>query len=428
MVLEGRQEALQAYFGADYDACIAILRPQRGAERDLLLARTYLRMRHHAESEAVLRGSSAEGRSTWAALMGAARARQGDIAEAATLLERALSTACNDAELAEARYQQALLGWMDRRNDDARAILAAGHFGAQSALAEELRGHLATEAEDYAAAVRHFEAASMLAGGDLMVECNGLRNASNYAREMYMPVVMDGVMRRMERIAWTPYLEGNRFHITRAAAWFAAIQGSYDRAVRDFNAATHFNVTEPWRIYALCDRAYLSLVLGEPVNGWAMAEEALAAADGLDWESFREGEQVALLYLANLFTAQLPEEAEKCWRRYTAYSGHEALLGGWSREPHIQAWEAFTAGLLASGARNDASAAAHLNRAFSTYQRIGYRWRAVLTLLALRGVGVRRPGYDEYVEATLQRFPNSWLRDLAEREFHTSGLPLVAAA
>lgn len=423
---EERSRALEAYLRTDYDACLDILRSERGADRDLLLARAYIRMGRPGEAEQLLRESSAHGRATSYVLMGLARARQEDLAGGLALVEEGLARAEDRFERAEALHKKALIVWMQGRNDDAAAILKDNDFNWQSHLAEELRGQLAAERYDYSTAAAHYERAATLAAaaGDLNIVGSSLRNASLYARERYMPAVMENIARTMSHVTWTPYLEISRYYIARAAAWFTAINGEYIDAMRQLRAVETFNVSEPWRAYALCDLAYLSLALGEEINGWAMAEDALEAAEKVDFSTFNAGEHTLYLYLANLFAVRRPADAQRCFERYSAIRP-DASMNAWSRAPHQHAWEAFTAGLLE---RDPQRAIEHLHQAFSIYRRIGYDWRAALTLLALRDRGVVRAGYDEYVATVLQRYPNSWLRDLAEREFKKTRLPLVAAA
>jgi hypothetical protein len=426
MADQERSQALEAYLRTDYDACLDLLRGERGAERDLLLARTYIRMGRAKDAEELLKASSASQRSTWFVLMGLARAAQDDPAGGEVFVDEGLARARDRFERAEALHKKALLCWMQGKNDEAAAILKESDFNWQSHLAEELRGQLAAERYDYADAAAHYERAATLAASasDLNIVGSALRNASLYARERYMPAVMENIARTMCHIAWTPYLEISRYYIERAAAWFTAINGDYIDAMRQLRAVGGLNVSEPWRAYALCDRAYLSLVLGEEINGWAMAEDALEASERIDFGKFNAGEHTLYLYLANLFAARRPADAQRCFERYSAIKP-DASMNAWSRAPHQHAWEAFTAGLLEPDARR---AVEHLHQAFSIYRRIGYDWRAALTLLALRDRGVVRSGYDDYVASVLQRYPNSWLRDLAEREFKKTPLPLVAAA
>jgi hypothetical protein len=422
-----RDAALVAYQAADYGLCVELLKGRRGADHDLLLAKAYLRLRSNAEAEGALKDSAARGRPIWFSLMAAARGRQGDLEGAHSLIDEALSSAKTPDETAYALYQRALLYWLERRVDEAESILSSTDFAGSLHHAEELRAWIASERGDYVGAMRAFARAAALAREDLAVEVTGLTNAALHAREMYEPAVMEAVLRRAAEIQWTPHLSEHRFQITRYAAWLNAIEGDFRQAMRRMYEAASLEISPAWRTYALCDRAYLSLVLGEEVNGWAAASEALAWAESVAWESCQSGEHAVLLYLAGLVAARHPREARRCRERYEGVKPSDALRSTWVREPHMHALEEFTDGLLAAAAHDNTAAAANFHRAFSTYQRIGYRWRAVLTLLALRDVGVSRPGYDEYVEATLQRFPNSWLRDLAERELRKS-LPLVAAA
>jgi tetratricopeptide (TPR) repeat protein len=424
----GLREAREAFLRADFDECVRILRHKRGAARDFLLARAYLRMRKNAEAERVLRSSRAQGESMWFSLLAAAVARQGG-KSAKGLLREALRSARDDEERAEAHYQRAVLYWMDREGDKADELLERIATPSYLGRREELRGIINANRGDYIGALMHLEQAAALAGGDAMLECSALRNASIYARETYMPAVMASVLRRVESIRRTPYIEVNLYHITRAAGWFAAVDGDYAQAMRRFRSLLSFDVDVPWKIFALCDRAYLSLALGEELNGWAIAEEALDLSMDVAWGSYKVGEHTALLYLADIFAVARPLEAQRCWRSYKSMPNADPFLGAFSREPHVEAWEEYTAGLLDKGAGNAASASAHFNRAFSIYRRLGFEWRAVLTLIAQRDVAPDDGRYDQYIETVLRRFPNSWLRRVADHERRRRGpVPVTTIA
>ncbi len=424
----GLWSAREAFLRADYDTCAALLAARRGIERDYLLARCYIRMDRFADAERVLGASRGKDRSTWASLLAHSHFRRGDVAGARPLLDLADARATNDAERDEARFLRAFLEWIDLRREESATLLSTGTFGPFEGNAESLRGWLSIAKGDYAGALGQFENAIKLFGSDLFLECNALRTASNFAREMYMPAVMSRVLHRVSRIEWTPYLEVPRFHIMRSAAWFRAIDGEYGDAMRHFHELAALNVSDPWRLYTYCDRAYFSLVLGEEINGWATAEEALALANRIDWEAYSGGEIVVLLYVANLFALRRPIDAQRCWKLYSALSPTDpSIRAAMSAEPSVDAWEQYTAGLLEKGAGNPAAAAAHFNRAYSIYRRIGFEWRAVLTLLAQRDVAPDDGNYDEYIEAVLRRFPNSWLRRLADHERRRRG-PVVVSS
>ncbi|MGH7737423.1 MAG: hypothetical protein ACREMP_06100 [Candidatus Tyrphobacter sp.] len=308
------------------------------------------------------------------------------------------------------------------RRDLAASILDEGDFGALSGGAESLRGWLAIAKGDYAAALTHLEAAAKLFGSDVYAECNVLRTAANLAREMYMPSVMARVMHRVSRIEWTPYLQVPRFHIMRSAAWFRAMEGDYGGAMRMLGEIASLDIPDHWRLYTFCDRAYFSFVLGEDVNGWVTAEEAMALADRVEWDRCTGGEIVGLLYIVNLFALKRPLDAQRYWKLYEALTPSDPQIrAAMSAEPSVDAWEAYTAGLLEKGLGNTAAAAANFNRAYSLYRKIRFEWRAVLTLLAQRDITPDDASYDEYVESVLRRFPNSWLRRIAEHERRRRG-------
>ncbi|HEY9085748.1 MAG TPA: hypothetical protein VIN40_07420 [Candidatus Tyrphobacter sp.] len=416
-------DAYDAFQRADYDACVALLQGRRSSERDQLLARAYIRMKRLGDAERLLRSTAGRRRSTTLALLGGTLARQGRDAESQAYLEQAIATATNPDERAEARYTQALSHWIFGRTDEAAAILAEGDFASSSHVAESLRGFIAFRRGDYMESVRFFERAALQSGGDLMEECSSLRAASVLSREMRISSLMARVLRRMSQIEWTPHLELSRFHITRAAAWFTAIEGDYALALRQFSEASSFGVSEAFRASAMCDRAYLSLLLGEPLNGWALADEALGMASRIDWDACTDDGRMALLYLANLHAERRPIDAQRCWKRYTSLAPTEPLLI-WPTEPHIAAWEAFTAASLEKSAGNHHAATEHFSRAYAIYRRIGFEWRAVLTLLARGNLNATE---SEYVESTLKRYPNSWLRHVAENEAQSQRPSLALA-
>jgi tetratricopeptide (TPR) repeat protein len=427
--MDGQPEALTLYLAADYDACIEVLQGERGVERDLLLARTYLRTNRVSDAEAVLADSPARGKSLWCSLMGASQARLGEPAKARELFDEASDLAQTPEECAEARYQRALFHWIRQEYEKAEGILDAGDFGGVSGRAAALRAHLWALRGDYERAMLMFEQSAVQSGDDRLIECDALWNAALYARELYEPGMMRSVLQRARDVTWTPHLKLHRYHITRNAGWLSAIEGEYIAAMRAFSSAASLHVDHPWPIFALADRAYFSLLMGETVNGWATAEEALSLARSVDWAKVTLDEHVVLLYLAGIFAYRSPHDARLCREQYASVAApRDAMRSTWHRTLSIRAWEAFTDGLLASSMGEVPRAAREFTKAFSMYRRIGFGWRAVLTLLAMREIGVSRPGYDEYVRATLQRFPNSWLKDLAEREFRKSAVPLVAAA
>ncbi len=360
--------------------------------------------------------------------MGATIGRQGDTASATALIESALANARTKEERGDARYQRALLHWMLHEIDAASAVLEGEDFGANAAVAEELRAWVAVERSDYAEAIRRFEQAAILGGADVMVVTQSLANAAIYAREMYMPAVMSSVLHRVESIARTPYLELNLYQITRAAAWFAAIDGDFARAMQQFSALDSFRVDRAWHLYAICDRAYLSLALGEDVNGWSYADQALALTNELFWETAKGSERFALLYLANIFALHRPLHAQHCWRLYKSTPEPGLFSAPFKHEPHIEAWEHLTAGLLEKGLGNAPAAAGHFNRAYSIYRRIGFEWRAVLTLVAQRDIIPDDRTYDEYIDTVLRRFPNSWLGLIVDRERRHARAPVTSIA
>ncbi len=418
-------DAYDAYQRADLDACVALLQGRRSIERDQLLARAFIRMKRLTDAERVLTSSAGRRRSTTLALLGGTLARQGRDADAQPYLEQALATARTPNERAEARYTQALAHWLSRRTDEAAKILGEGDFASSGNVAESLRGFIAFRRGDYSEAVRCFERATLQSGDDLMEECSSLRAASVLSREMRVSSLMERVQRRMSQIEWTPHLELSRFHITRAAAWFTAIEGNYTQALRQFDEAASFGVSDAFRASAICDRAYLSLVLGEPLNGWALADEALDMASHIDWDASTDDGRMALLYLANLHAERRPFDAQRCWKRYASLAPTAPLLI-WPTEPHIVAWEAFTAGSLEKCSGNHRVAMEHFTRAYAIYRRIGFEWRAVLTLLARGNLNATE---SEYVESTLNRYPNSWLRHVAQNEAaqQTPSLALAVA-
>lgn len=420
--VSGLRSEREAFLRADYDTCAGLLSARRGIERDLLLARTYIRMNRLDDAERVLGASRGQGRSMWASLKAQLLIRRGETAAAGQFLDRALEAAPSDQERCEAQYLRALLEWTAMRRDNAQHILDTEQFGSFAGNAESLRGWLSIAKGDYASALNSLESAVKLFGSDIFLECNALRTASNLAREMYMPAVMARVLHRVQRIQWTPYLQVPRFYIMRSAAWFRAIDGEYGEAMRQFHELAALNIADPWRLYTYCDRAYFSFVLGEDINGWATAEEALALADRIDWESCTGGEIVALLYVVNLFAIRRPLDAQRYWKLYKALTPKDPQTrAAMSAEPSVEAWEEYTGGLLEKGAGNATTAAAHFNRAYSIYRRIGFEWRAVLTLLAQRDIAPDDRTYEEYIETVLRRFPNSWLRRLADHERRRRG-------
>lgn len=95
-------------------------------------------------------------------------------------------------------------------------------------------------------------------------------------------------------------------------------------------------------------------------------------------------------------------------------------------DDRLRALENYTIGVVARASGDSQVAHELLRSAFSTWNRIGYRWRAVLAALEIYRI-TRHEYIMEYVRHPLSQFPNSWFAGRVHNERKLFEDPRIAS-
>jgi len=195
------------------------------------------------------------------------------------------------------------------------------------------------------------------------------------------------ICRRVDLLRWSGDIATVHFTAVEAAGWCAALRGDLVTAFERFRVATDVSTTVPERIIVSLDRALLARESGFA----AMAIEELRYAARLsrtfDWADAAGDHRRTLLDLAQISAPLDTAEARAAINRYSRVCRSTDVRFASRREARVQAEEDYTHGLvLRAEGRLDASAE-RLRAAFSTWQQIGYAWRAARAALELAELG-----------------------------------------
>lgn len=402
-----------AYDAADFDSCIFVLESERRTpEQDELLARALLRGQQYAEAEQVLLRSTEQQNALRFVLLAEARARQSDFRSARVYLEKAESISRTPLERHEVATQHALLAWM---LGDMNGVTSSLTGCEETPRVHELLGWVAINCESYYEALNHFDSAMILADNDAYSRARAMHTASALGRELYVPEIMARVESYYDTITWTPYIEMQRMHICRALGWFAGAQGRSRDMLGWMRAADDGVVSDAWAVTLRADRATLSLLLGERENAWDHCERALEMAKNVAWDKTCGEERFGLLYVASLVADNNTLDARRLVKTYLQLPPTAPSLT-WSTDPRVAALEKFTDGVIQRAERHEAPAIAAFDQAFEIYKRVGYHWRAIMTLLARGWTTEEHADCVHYLSWALQKYPNSLLREYVEHQ------------
>jgi DNA-binding CsgD family transcriptional regulator/tetratricopeptide (TPR) repeat protein len=227
------------------------------------------------------------------------------------------------------------------------------------------------------------------------------------AREFFIPGAATEIERQLDGVPWPEDFAPNRFQTLKALAWSKALQGDYFSAFRLLKSASSIVPSEPWRVVAACDRAYLAQSFGE--NRWSRVEleDAEDLARTVDWVATRGEERVGLLLLAELVSGFDAPRAASYLGRYRElnqiasplYHGRDARLG---------AFADYSAGVVDLALGKQRQGLNNMQKALAIFERYGYDFRAARCLAAaweVRG----DPDLRERALAKLRDFGQSWL-------------------
>lgn len=434
------EEAVLSFDGARFHDCLTDLHGNAAGPARILRARALLRLNLPGDVLEALGALPAGETFTHAqsAEIGIVRAAASMRVASYTRAHQSLANAwvhvvsAGDVAIeAEFAYYEALLAWLEGRFEEAVASALAidalavpdeawlrpsatylVSLAATKARALELRafdaGRVGKLADQMRLLRRGLAVLRDDAYPDRFVEVGLLRNLAIVVRETGSLADAEAIAKRVDDLAWTPELGEQRYHIVRALGWCRALAGDHVGALRRFREAARLASAPAWQLFAVVDRAYLSIELGQHI----CAEEEIAHARDLslaiDWEKTAGEEASALLLLAQLVAGRDPAEAERLLERYRAARAHGSALAFGALDPRVKASESYARGHVAL-ARGDAVAARRLFiEAFATWHQIGSKWRAALAASDLdRLCGDVR--YARYAEREIAKRPTSWL-------------------
>lgn len=212
--------------------------------------------------------------------------------------------------------------------------------------------------------------------------------------------------------AWTDDISRVKFTTLEALGWCSALHGDTVDALRLFRSAAEAASTVPERVLIAVDRALLARESGSRAFALEEVEHALKLSDGFDWNGAAGDYRTALLSLAQVSAPIAPARAREALDRYTRIRSAMDASFAARLEERVRAEEAYTAGIVLRAEGRLSASAERLTFAFSTWERIGYEWRAgraALELAELNAGDVFRLA----VARELSRRPESYFADRA---------------
>jgi DNA-binding CsgD family transcriptional regulator len=360
-------------------------------------------------------------RSSALTLLGCAHARVGDFRSAQMKFDQAAAglAGAGPAEEQvrfELAYHRAAALWMQRKIAEAEVELApvlAARTPAPRVEALVLQGALHAAREKYEAQ------AGVLLEALRTVTADQSPSVYNWAhvtaqlaslgRELPNQSIRNAAFENVERIPWTDDLSGLRFRTLKAIGWRRALEGDYFNAFRFLKNAAACAPTDPWRVMAGCDRAYLAANLGEP--RWAEQElgDAADLAERVEWRAVDGDERFALLLLAELHAPRDGALAMSYVARYQEIGDRFSAVLSSNGDRRVQAMVAYSLACVREhlGERTEAEEA--YLEAHEIYDAIGYEWRAARAALGLARVAEDRPRWRKIARQHLKSYPSSWL-------------------
>jgi DNA-binding NarL/FixJ family response regulator len=288
------------------------------------------------------------------------------------------------------------------------------------------RGWLHAFAGDYAAHMADMRQAvsyALTSGSepvDVQVIALSLHTLAQAAFETADEDAMSYAMLAFESVAWTPDIRDAHYLTVRVSGWDAFMRGQPGRAQWAFKDARALAPTDPWRVMAHLDRAFVARVSGNEV--WAIEElaEADRIARDVRWESCVEEQRQVLVILATLHASVDVVRAQRYASMYTQ-------LGMTSLHPRVATEgdrRAVARARLAQGlidqtlGRREAAIAALLE-AYAIFDEANFHYRASQAATALAEL-TGEPVWRDNMLMHARRYPDCPLAaagaDVLERE------------
>lgn len=247
-----------------------------------------------------------------------------------------------------------------------------------------IRAWLFAETGDYERQVADLREAIALARANLthvdyhsLARC--LHSLAQVAFELGDAEAADDAEAFYEQIEWTPDLRGSQFLCVRAFAWDAFLRGDSARAQWLFRDSKELAPTQPWKIMAHLDRAYVARInRNEP---WALEELAQAQdlARDVVWSEVAGEERQTLVTLATLLA---PVDMARAQRFVSTY----VKLGTQSidptlaiaHDPRALGFSQYALGRVHQVLGNAAAATTAFETAYAIFDRAHHHFRAAL--------------------------------------------------
>ena len=426
---------MQAWLSGAFERCLVLCDAVRARDARtrfdvaLLRARALLRVDRADDALRVTREAAAipcgtEESLTLRMLEGAAWVRRGDVQEGLTILRGALRDAggAHATVRSEIALNVALAHYALRDFDAAERALNLTEPASDivHARALEYRGWIAFTQMEADRAIAMFAASLRALDGcrhyDRFLEANAVRALAHLAVERLDRTTWALVEERRARIDWsTSGLAQPRFWIAYCAASFAAdVDGDLARAVREARHADEVAVGSAYRAQALCKRAAIARVAGEPLSQRDHAESAIEFYSASQVRPTGDDAIVALIVAEELAALARIEEARVAFDSFTTLRRTPPTLL-MTHTPVTEAYRRFVEAAILEAEADRRGAARRYREAFDLYAGIGYKRRAVMAALRLTRL---RPdaNAEAYAHAETRHLaPHAWLRREAER-------------
>jgi DNA-binding CsgD family transcriptional regulator len=229
-----------------------------------------------------------------------------------------------------------------------------------------------------------------------------------------------------QRIPWTPDLREQYFSTRRNLAWSYALHGSVRTAHRIiYELLEEVPLKPEWRPVILADHASLVAATGCDEIADPLIEQTTSVARQTPWTSTGE-ERVSLLILIELVADRDLAAAQALLDIYQRIPLRIATSFALAHDRRLEALENHARGAVLAAQGQTEAAKLELQRAFETFSRFGYAWRAAAVSLRLHAltsdvVWLRR------AEDAVAEFPNSAIASEIRRRARGSADPRLAA-
>jgi tetratricopeptide (TPR) repeat protein len=399
--------AVAAYRKAELDQALSLLHGNDDVRAVILRARCLLRLGRASAAVEELRDVSIDPGDALAraevnvlTANAVARLNAPDLEDAlhdAELAVREVSSANLRTELSWVKMRTAWargdLDQADKFASDALAVerddgTSAAHLFHTRALVLDLLGLIASDREQFdVAAVRFREALAEVDGApiaDEWIVAFTTANIATLARDFPWAADAQFLTERIDRVRWVPSIASRRYFCLHGLGWCHAHQGNHVGALRAFHDAADVAPSKPLRIGAWVDHALLGRELGA---GFVAEESARYAADlsaDVKWDTVRDGERFALLFLAEALAPVDVTLARSALNRYDASRSFVDTIGSGDANPINVRGRAFEYRAEAEVARAEGlipRARALFRQEYEIWRRIGSEPRAAVAAL-----------------------------------------------